>query len=350
MEFFNHIIKRVNNFSIQSFNKNQNILEFFKKNELFQLAILHASESLYEAVLKDNDAKTISSLKKYFKRAHFNSTPFGVFSSVGILNWSDKTIITKEDAVYLTVKYDNNFLSNALLSNLENDWLNKKYTLNPTVSLLNNKINFYKSVFLKNESLKQNYIELDYDDDLAWIINKFRRKTPIFEIKEEILLNGFAEDDVNDYLYNLIDIGLVIEDFLFTPYNSKLFESINIFDSRIIKNEFRSLKTDYEIQQLKKLLIEDRLNFGCKENNIKDSHSINSYETATGKLDKDTQKKINKIIDFTINYNSAAKNNNISINKFIEKINANFNEGFIALNRIFNPNILLKYTANETPT
>ncbi|HEX8016835.1 MAG TPA: lantibiotic dehydratase, partial [Flavobacterium sp.] len=190
MIFFDTIVKRVTNFSIQSFENNKkNIASFFANNELFQLSILTSSTVLYEDIKKNKSDKIKASLSKYFIRAHFNPTPFGVFSSVGTLKWGEFTAINKDKTVKLNVKYDNLFLANEINNTITSKWHTLSYCINPTIHFLNDyKIGFYKSKNLLNDKIESSYTEIDYDDDLQWIIDRFKNCIKVDIVLEELIL------------------------------------------------------------------------------------------------------------------------------------------------------------------
>jgi hypothetical protein len=155
MIFFDTVIKRVNNFSIQSYEKNnKDLLNFFEQNELFQLSILTSSISLYEDVKKNKTKKIESSLLNYFSRAHFNPTPFGLFSSVGLIKWGENTIINKTKKIELSVKFDNLFSASQISLRKDIDICDLEFSINPSISILNDaKIGFYKSKSLDNDKI-----------------------------------------------------------------------------------------------------------------------------------------------------------------------------------------------------
>lgn len=351
MIFFDTVVKRVTNFPIQSLELNKKSkTDFFSNNQLFKLSILISSRTLYEDASKNKLAKIKNSLSKYFIRAHFNPTPFGVFNSVGILKWGSFTSIKKDKSLNLSVKYDSLFLSSQINVDLENNWLSKKYCLNPSVHFLNvSKISFYKSDIQSGDKIELKYVEIDYDDDLEWLVNKFKKDVKLSEILEEIILDGFEREDVEAYLKDVVDCGLIIEYFLFYAYAEKLSEVNPFLASKLIEKKWHTLNgiDEIEIFSQQYLREQDSL-FKLESTGIKYSHAINSFDKEKGTLDLCFQEKIRRFIDFTIQYNSHSSHKNDVINKFIGKISERYNDGFIPINKIFNPYSGLNYTSLVT--
>ena len=339
MIFFDTIIKRVTNFSIQSYEYNKkDVINFFNNNELFQLSILNSSKSLYDDIKKNKSEKTIISLTKYFRRAHFNPTPFGVFNSVGVMKWGESTSIPKAKKIKLIVKYDNLFLSSKVNNLMVDNWLDLKYCINPSIHFLNSdKLSFYKSKFRTNDTVEIEHVEIDYDDDLKWLIDKFKCLSKIKPIFDELILDGFESEVVHNYLYNIIDIGLIIEEFLFNPYLIKLEDQFNFFPSNLINNKIHYLESSNQISSFSKTYINEQNSFFDQNKSDKNSHSINSFDVEFGTLELSIQRKIKKYIDFTINYNSDNKPYNYKLKKFTNEISNQYNDGFISLNDLFNP-------------
>jgi thiopeptide-type bacteriocin biosynthesis protein len=351
MIFFDTIVKRVTNFSVQSYDKNrEHKIHFFKNNLMFQLSILASSRSLYEDVGKNKINKIENSLSKYFIRAHFNPTPFGVFNSVGVMKWGDSTLIRKDKGLTVSTKYDNLFLSKQIRKDFPDNWLNSYYCLNPTIHFLNkSKISFYKSDIESTEKIGEKYVEIDYDEDLGWLMSKFERREKLSVILEEIVSDGFERIDVEVYLKNVIECGLIIEYFIFFPYAEKL-EKVNpnIF-SNLIEKKWHRLKDSHEIDSfIKEYLKEQNTFFKIENSSEKYSHAINTFDKEEGHLDLVFQEKIKRFIDFTIHYNSHSSHKNDVLNKFIGKISEFYNDGFIPINKVFNPYSGLNYTSLKT--
>ena len=350
MLVFDTIVKRVVGFSQQAYDKNKNqVLDFFDKNKKFQLSVLSSSRSLYNDAKKNKTDKVTDSLEKYFIRAHFNSIPFGIFSHVGILNWGETTQIKKSESLHLTVKYDNSFVSTKIDETILEDCLRLTYFANPSIHFLNtDKIGFYKSKILPNSKVEMSYVEVDFDDDLQVLVSKFEKGSKLSTVIEQLTADGFEKTDIEVYLLEIIDIGLIINDFLFSPLNNKIITSNSLYTSLLIEKGNHKLNSESEIVDFsKQFLIEQDLHFEYN-NSQKSSHSIDAFETELGTLNNNVQEKIIKFINFSIQYSSENKPINEHLSKFGSKIANRYNDGFVALNEIFNPYSGLKYSEITT--
>ena len=322
MNFFDTVIKRVANFSIQSFEINKNNLtKFFENNELFNLCVLTASGSLYDDLNKNKSLKTEGFLYNYFVRSHFNPTPFGVFNSVGILDWGDSTTIPKTDQMRFMIKYDNLFISSQINDNIKDNWQHSTFCSNPSIFFLNDKkIGFYKSVNTKNDSIEISYAEIDFDEDLLWLLNQFNNGKKIILVIEEIISQGFELSEVEAFLTETIESGIIIESFLFNPFASKLNKPFENYLSNIVLQKEHSIGDKKDIINIKETIINEQNNFFAEKEKPKDFYAINSFNDEKGCLNKDVQGQVKKYIDFVVQYNMQNNHINSNLEKFINKI------------------------------
>jgi thiopeptide-type bacteriocin biosynthesis protein len=350
MIFFNTIIKRVANFSIQSYEEHKhNLSNFFENNELFNLCILTSSGSLFNDVNKSKPEKTEGSLYNYFVRAHFNPTPFGVFNSVGVLKWGNRTTISKTETLRLMVKYDNLFVSSKIDESISESWLHLSYCTNPSIYFLNaEKIGFYKSKNQAKDKIEISYTEIDFDEDLLWLISQFKGGKRINLVLEELILQGFDRAEVESFLLETIETGLIIETFLFNSYTSKLYNPYSSYLSGLITQKEHLLETKKDVVNFSQVYIKEQNNFFENNNSPKDFYAINSFDIETGSLDINIQDKVKKYIDFAVHYNAQTTAINDNLGKFVNKVKDKFNEGFVPFNTIFNPYSGISYSDIKT--
>lgn len=347
MIFFNNIIKRVANFSIQSYDLNKHDLpDFFENNELFNLCLLTASGSLYNALSKNRTQKTEASLSNYFLRAHFNPTPFGVFNSVGTLQWDTETNIIKNDSLRFLVKYDNFFISSKLNEGPSDNWKHLNYCVNPSVYFMDKeKLNFYKSKNQADDKIELNYTELDVDEDLQWLLDQFKYPKKMDLVIKDLISQGFDTEEVETFLLEIIETGLIIEFFLYESYAGKLNSPYAAYLSGLVQKKEHLIETKEELTNFIKTYIKEQDDFFEENDRPKNFYAINSFETEGGSLNFEIQSKIQKYIDFTVNYNSQTTIINDNLNKFNAKLSEKYNDGFIPLNDIFNPYSGINYRA-----
>jgi lantibiotic biosynthesis protein len=351
MNFFNQIVKRVANFSIQSYENNKgNLYDFYESNSLFKLCVLTASESLYNDLNKNKTKKTEVSLYNYFARAHINPTPFGVFNSVGLLEWGEKTNIFKTNDLSLFVKYDNLFLSSKIDEDFEKKWTYLSYCPNPTIHFVNDKkIGFYKSKIKEKDKIEIVFNEIDFDEDLSWLLDQFKNGNKIDSVIKELELQGFDRVDVEAFLVETIKAGVIIETFLFDSYASKLNSLFEPYYSNLINQKKHDIVTGIDIDNFRKKYSSELDRMFQDNDSPKNFYAINSFDFQDkGILDTEIKEKINQYIDFVTQYNSNSSPLTKKINKFIDKLQERYNDGFIPINDIFNPYSGISYLEIES--
>ncbi len=351
MNFFNKIIKRVANFSVQSYEDNKGSLyDFYESNELFKTCVLTASESLYADLNKNKTKKTEGSLYNYFARAHMNPTPFGIFNNVGVLEWGDKTKISKSNELSLFIKYDNLFITTKIDEEFEKNWSNLTYFPNPSIHFVSNtKIGFYKSKPKQKNNIEIIYNEIDFDEDLSWLLDQFKNGKKIILVIDSLEQQGFDRANIEAFLIDTINTGVIIESFLFDSYTKKLNSLFQPYQSNLIDQKRHNFITDKDIVNFRKKYIEELDNIFSNGDRPKNFYAINSFDFQhTSILDSEIKEKINQYIDFIVQYNATTTPLNKKLNKFINKVQERYNEGFIPLNEIFNPYSGINYLEIDT--
>ncbi|WP_294959767.1 thiopeptide-type bacteriocin biosynthesis protein [uncultured Flavobacterium sp.] len=350
MNFFDTIVKRVTNFSIQSYENNkENLVDFIEKNELFNLCVLTASSSLHGDIQKNKIKKVEGALYNYFIRAHFNPTPFGAFNSVGLLSWGDSTDIPKNDTLKVVVKYDNLFVSSKIKETFSEDWNNFSYCINPSICFLdNNKVGFYKSKHRSNDIIDLSYTEVDCDEDLLWLLDQFRDGKRIDLVVDQIITQGFEREEVETFLLETIDTGIILETFLFNSFASKLYQMYQPFLSQIVYQKDHLFESKKDVVKFGSFYLDEQKRL-FNENEIpKNFYAINTFDTTGGTLSKDVKDKIRKFIDFTVHYNHQTTAINDNLEKFITQVKGRYNEGFVPLSDVLNPYSGIKYNEIRT--
>lgn len=346
MNFFKTLITRVASLSTESYNINKDdIVGFLKENKLFELSILIASRSLYDDIKKNKDYKTRKPIGNYFARAHFNPVPFGTFASIGVLNWSDNTKIIKSTKTFLRIEYDSLFLTIKQAPIIDSNWREFTYYSNPSIHFLNDtKVSFYKSEKLLDGKCETKYVELDYDENINWIIEKFNNGKKIDLVIKELNNDGFNEEEIHEYLKRIINVGLILNEILYYPYRTPTL--LPELSSEMLKTGCFILNKDREYEIFKNNYIEEQNSLLTDENN-KYSHSITSFDENIGEIDSLIKTKIKKFINFHITQNSNHNPINESLSKFGSKFYNLHQDKFIPLAKVFNPYSGLKYSSKR---
>ena len=294
LDHFDDLVVRVANLPVQNFNKHKDdIIRFYKENGLLQLAIIIASKSLYDDIEKEKISKYKNSLNKYFNRIHFNPVPFGLFSSVGISKYSEyhTTILKRGNEYLLDVLWDHHFLAKLRYEKKDINFVKEYiYYTNPTLSkYFSDKINFVKTNLSKEGVLHEEYVSVDNDENFSWLINFFKTGKTTLDFKEELTKSGFEENEINEFLSQVIETGVIIDDFTYYPYENsknKIFEkNYSFIGHKMIstENEIRDFKNNYLNS-----LSEVKQDFETENKNY---FSITSFYNESGHIDSNIKKK-----------------------------------------------------------
>ncbi|WP_445711202.1 lantibiotic dehydratase [Flavobacterium sp.] len=310
MDFFDDITARIVSFPVNAYDEHKtNIIKFFEDDYLFQLSILLSSRSLFEDVKKGKSDKVEHSLNKYFSRACFKPTPFGTFSSVSILNWGKNTKLTKSNEIKVDVRYDNLFIYHSTRKIKGKGLFEFVCFSNPSIYFLNDeKIGYYKSVVDENGAIDTSFVELDYDENIEWLINRFKGGVKVLDVFNELLFEGFDENELEDFLIKIIDESLIVIEYLFYPYSNVSFQSDRLH-SELISSSPNDLSTNEQYEKIINQFVKEQ-DFFLKEvddSKIKFTHSVVSYESNVGEVDVNIKEKILKYINFNKKFNTDFK-------------------------------------------
>lgn len=346
MNFFDKIIIRVVSFPVQSYGINRNNLaNFFSENKLFQLCILISSRILYDDIKKNKTFKVKSSLEKYFSRAHFNPVPFGTFSSIGILNWGDKTIVTKSKFFSIKVDFDNYYFQKENNYLIKENWKTQVFHINPSVHFLNNtKVSLYKYDIKPNGIFESSYVEIEYDENIEWLINRFQQGANMSDVLTDLLESGFQESEIDNFIFEIINVGLIIAKTSYYPYNKKIISGFKEIHSELVNQNIHHLMSSEDFEIFVQKYIDEQNADVNNKNTIHQLHNVTSFENDLGQLDSSIQKKIKAYVDFCLSYNNNSTIND-KLKEFGNLFYHNFNDGFVPLAKVFNPYSGLNYSS-----
>ncbi|SCU36927.1 thiopeptide-type bacteriocin biosynthesis domain protein [Staphylococcus xylosus] len=266
MELFEHYLYRSPLLSIKNFKEIEiddisdkdyvfHLINFIKKHNLYA-NIYSSSKSLYYSIIHFNkdtsDKKTkniLISLYKYLVRMTFRSTPFGMYSGVGINTIHNKEH-TKEEIIYHG--YINNSALYIIINHLnsEDKILEKiKIYNNPNIYEDSNHIFLpYQVKYNLNEYEDSGNISLKKTELIRRVIELCAYETNFIQLKKTLCSEfKVPEIKVHEYLKKLI-----AEDFLITEFKTNL-STKNSYKS-IIKSLEKIDETNNMIYKLLKEL------------------------------------------------------------------------------------------------
>ncbi|AZQ63750.1 hypothetical protein EI427_16415 [Flammeovirga pectinis] len=337
------------------FNRVSNDAELLKfiENNFFLEAIYIASPILYEEIVKLkkgilNETKrdqVLNSLYRYAIRMNSRSTPFGLFSTVSIANWSKETLTPfLPNNFYRHTRIDMNLLV-VLVEELEK------------VPEIREQLIYYpnNSIYEKNNEFR--YIEYHYNSDN---IKKFKMSSvainsylheiyclakggiTITKLAERITDDNLTIDVANDLIALMIESQVLVSEFIprLTSNDTYLNQVINIVEQITKKSD--SLNVELVLQKLKKIqeklnildlhpensvdiyknIINDLYEFIPKIDHSKVFH-VDGFRKSVSSVLSSYKSKISEIINviLAINKNSVKTNKNIENfrYKFIER-------------------------------
>ncbi|AXT57444.1 hypothetical protein D1815_17445 [Aquimarina sp. AD1] len=348
ISFLKQVVVRSNNFSIDNYRVNhKDILGFYNTNDLFKLSVLIASYDLHDNLKINN--KTRKTLSKYFKRAHFNPVPFGIFSSVGIIPFNtEETIINKNNNLIIDSCYDNFLLNKISIKTLDENIDSYKFYPNPSIRLFdNNRMGFERSLFKESGYLETKYIELDYDDDINFILTKFYSGKTIDDVLFELTkINDYDEDSIKSYLLQLFDIGMIISDKFLFPYNKEI-KTGNLKSEFLSNFAKRPITKNQDLSPIIKSIENDFKNLKNELGDYSKAFSTTSFSSFNGGINRRIQKSLIKYIQFSL-VNSKHTPINDKLKKFGNKFYHTFCDGLTPLNKVFDSNYGMNYEDLES--
>lgn len=218
--FFDNFIVRTPLFSVLelkkifSDNTDTGALQKNFEEKVFKEAIYLASPILYEEIEKSNSkAKLNNALLKYFIRMSTRSTPFGLFSGVGLAKFDEQSLLFSNGQKLRDTKADMHFLfslSNHLLSlpHIRNEVL---FFPNNSIYRIGKKIRY---VEFESNNGKRNYVlsSAIFSFELEQILIKSESGKTIKELARTLITEDISESEAVDYVNELITNQILVSE------------------------------------------------------------------------------------------------------------------------------------------
>ncbi|WP_300409445.1 thiopeptide-type bacteriocin biosynthesis protein [Lagierella sp.] len=209
--------------TIHSYSKDiklNDMLNFIKKNQIFQEQILASNTSLYNELLKATRESNVRKIKQintslfnYYKRSIYRTTPFGLFSGMDILSINSASIQNKNRMNIECV--------DKKIVQINPKWLDK---LNEKlVTIHYKKLKYYvnASIIEDNETIKlyiqdrksgeRESIIIERNEIINYFLKLKSTFTSYTDIRNIVSNIGkFTEDDVKELIIDLIDLKILI--------------------------------------------------------------------------------------------------------------------------------------------
>ena len=190
------------------------------KDDFFMEAIYLSSPELYHEILKVGKSKDINekhkyTLIKYWNRIRTRSTPFGIFSGIGVGNISnDDTNFIMDNEVIKIPRMDMGYLT-SLIFKLQQDYdltCKIKYFANNSIYRIANNLRYYAT---KKEEDKNSFtyelVNIEYTNYLGKIISKAKNGILLSDLRSEFD-SKYTNDDIDNFLHSLIEAQILISE------------------------------------------------------------------------------------------------------------------------------------------
>ncbi|SHI03237.1 thiopeptide-type bacteriocin biosynthesis domain-containing protein [Chryseolinea serpens] len=190
-------------------------------NPAVQEALWLASPDLYDCLkpflaaqlTKEENLRVVLSLKKYWLRLSSRPTPFGMFASVSVGQWKEKTETLLLDGLRRFTRLDVEFMAGVIerISGLPEVSEKIRYTTNNTVYHIANAFRYIEYTVKKG---KRMYQLSDVDDDrvVSMVLETARNGATREDLVQQIMKEGFSVEEAGDFLNEMIENHLLISE------------------------------------------------------------------------------------------------------------------------------------------
>lgn len=236
----------------------EGVLSFWKNDELFRKAVFIASPDLYDRaekivykdnqnVFNDDSKKVLYSLYKYALRISCRSTPFGLFSAIGVatlLKKENKYLASKSKQKTLSITLDYEF-SCQLAKHLTIKYGKKRwfrYTINNTVVKQRNEYQFLENH--PNKGVNQQYISSINREEESDFIFDFLIERSEFSVQDLETIVSIHSFDVEEIIDELLRSSII-----FPYYGPHILNDDAVFIEEVMNSPIE----EFDLEFLKKI-------------------------------------------------------------------------------------------------
>jgi thiopeptide-type bacteriocin biosynthesis protein len=267
------LVLRTPYFPYKSDFSKESLISFFKQKKPKE-ALFIASPTLYydfnkyldNTLIKKKESKLFNSLLKYALRMHTRCTPFGLFSSCGVLKYSGQNkIIIDTKKYHRYTRLDMNF-SCALAQELSKlDFIKQRLKYYPNSTLYNvfDKLRYIESTNLQTLRIFQ-LISIDHSNYLEAIIKTSKSGATINEIIELLTKNNVSSEEAESFVSELINSQILISELEPKMTGKELLDQIinNLLHIQANQPNRKITQIIEKLKQIQQTLKKIDLNFG----------------------------------------------------------------------------------------
>ena len=229
------------------------------EDPFFLEAIFIASPVLYNEVIKfkiggieskKEKEKIISTLIRYYYRMFTRSTPFGLFSTCGVLKWGSSNIQPNPETFFRHTRLDVSFLQDFVdeLAKIPEIGENILYHTNNSVYVVGDEIRYIENV-RKNGNRKGTLSAVSKNDIIMKVLELGKQEISKKEIISQ--LTDFPIETSAILVQDMIDSQLLLSEFELSPSHDKDFgeQIIKTLNSVVNRSKSNRVKNIAEIFQ-----------------------------------------------------------------------------------------------------
>lgn len=197
----------------------------------FKTALSYATKNFYFEIIKSLETDIVSekilfSYLKYYIRYCSRSTPFGLFSAYGISrleNSNENSIVLDETQVKSRISLSYIYeLCSEIIKNT-NLWPSFVLFPNQTIYSIGDSLRF-NELYFEGNIINYRLSSVDVNDVLDEILKISANGIPYKVLQEKVKEFGYDEDEVSEYLNDLLENNVIIPDIFPSPASNKYVE------------------------------------------------------------------------------------------------------------------------------
>jgi thiopeptide-type bacteriocin biosynthesis protein len=278
------------------------------KDAAFQEAIYIASPSLYLSLLDFVEGKissekhrnnVIQSCTKYILRSRSRATPFGLFSTIGMVQWGVKDEVQLTDKIDRKTRLDFSFLVKIIEQLNNHEGLRNRIKYYPNTTLYRLKENLrYVEVSEENERSSHQISSIVSNEYIEKVLHESATGKSKNELLKGLTSEGIGEQDANNFIGGLIECQLLVSD---------LRVSLTGIDNLLLIISYLEENADLDgIQGLLDLL--RNTSEGLKNLDNSSSNSIQNYLNISSQFQLETERMFG--VDSFSNFTPDSQINN----------------------------------------
>ncbi|PIF45413.1 thiopeptide-type bacteriocin biosynthesis protein [Chryseobacterium sp. 52] len=199
----------------------------------FRLALLYATKNLFEEITRALEARDLPekmffSYIKYYVRYCSRSTPFGLFSTYGVCDLKESndpfSVKIEESEICMRISLSYIYELSREINSSKNLWKYSFLYPNQTAYGIGEDIR-YNELYIKPYSMNYRLSSVATNDVLEYIFSESGQGIYFEDLSEKLQAEGYESDEVEEYLYELIENNVLLMDIFPSPATNNYVEA-----------------------------------------------------------------------------------------------------------------------------